>query len=252
MVGAHCWLEWHGRPRPPRRRGLALARAVHVQGKAMTEFPSPHPHRPEIAQRVVRWHNRNPLARRILATQVRHIGLLVLPFAALPAPGLNGPASGDAADDLATTSPAKTVVDAPAAEPAALPVAEPATEPPAEPDANSEPSEGVAVVFEEGPASDAPADAAMADTPAQSAAPAPMAPARRPTDDLDDEAPPSSAALAQALMPEPDAASPPPVASSPPDPQAQTADFDTPPALVTPAAQAMPDSGDAQDRKSVV
>lgn len=36
----------------------------------------------EVIQRVVRWHNRHPLARRITASQVHSIGEVVLPFAA--------------------------------------------------------------------------------------------------------------------------------------------------------------------------
>lgn len=45
--------------------------------------------RPEVVNRVVAWHNRHPLARRITAAQVRHVGLVVLPFAAKGrAPGL--------------------------------------------------------------------------------------------------------------------------------------------------------------------
>ena len=38
--------------------------------------------RPEVVNRVVAWHNRHPLARRITPAQVRHVGLVVLPFAA--------------------------------------------------------------------------------------------------------------------------------------------------------------------------
>ena len=38
--------------------------------------------RPEVINRVVAWHNRHPLARRITAAQVRHVGLVLLPFAA--------------------------------------------------------------------------------------------------------------------------------------------------------------------------
>ena len=37
--------------------------------------------RPEVINRVVAWHNRHPLARRITAAQVRHVGLVLLPFA---------------------------------------------------------------------------------------------------------------------------------------------------------------------------
>ena len=52
-----------------------------------------------VAARVVAWHNRHPLARRITAAQVRHVGLVLLPFAApgdAPALSVTPPASAPA------------------------------------------------------------------------------------------------------------------------------------------------------------
>ena len=40
----------------------------------------------EVLLRVVAWHNRHPLARRITANQVHSIGEVVLPFASALAP----------------------------------------------------------------------------------------------------------------------------------------------------------------------
>lgn len=47
--------------------------------------------RPDVANRVVAWHNRHPLARRIAPAQVRHVGLVVLPFAAQEGHALEAP-----------------------------------------------------------------------------------------------------------------------------------------------------------------
>jgi hypothetical protein len=54
--------------------------------------------RPEVANRVVAWHNRHPLACRIKPAQVRHVGLIVLPFAAATGSALApSPAATEAA-----------------------------------------------------------------------------------------------------------------------------------------------------------
>ena len=52
----------------------------------------------EVLTRVVAWHNRHPLARRIQASQVHSIGEVLLPFASAQ------PLSGAAAGAAATTS----------------------------------------------------------------------------------------------------------------------------------------------------
>lgn len=81
----------------------------------------------ELQARVVAWHNRHPLARRIRASQVHSIGEVALPFAsAQPASGggeppVAPPTAGDAAaevaptaaDDAAAALPAATHADPP-------------------------------------------------------------------------------------------------------------------------------------------
>lgn len=76
------------------------------------------PHRHELLSRVVAWHNRHPLARRIDATQVHSLGVVLLPFAsaepmpvvddecAACAPAVPAPL---AIDDLAPDSPRAAV-----------------------------------------------------------------------------------------------------------------------------------------------
>lgn len=64
--------------------------------------------RPEVINRVVAWHNRHPLARRITAAQVRHVGLVLLPFAAPgdgPALSMAPPATADAAASAPAPAP---------------------------------------------------------------------------------------------------------------------------------------------------
>ena len=76
----------------------------------------PNPHR-ELIARVVAWHNRQPLARRITADQVRGIGVVALPFMA--AAGALHPAGGaaveptwDAKPDAAADPPAHAPAEA--------------------------------------------------------------------------------------------------------------------------------------------
>ena len=94
---------------------------------------------PEIAQRIVAWHNRHPLARRISAAQVHKVGLVVLPFASHAAPALpavspaNSPTlEADSAALDVTAAPDDLAQDAPTASKDAAAVAaetEPAQEP---------------------------------------------------------------------------------------------------------------------------
>ncbi len=49
-----------------------------------------------VVSRVVAWHNRHPLARRITAAQVHGVGYVALPFTA-PAPAASGPTAAQAA-----------------------------------------------------------------------------------------------------------------------------------------------------------
>ncbi len=69
----------------------------------------------ELTARVVAWHNRHPLARRIDATQVHSIGAVRLPFASATAWG----SAGAAAADGSATNPPAAAAAAPAAAPAA-------------------------------------------------------------------------------------------------------------------------------------
>ena len=70
----------------------------------------------EVLTRVVAWHNRHPLARRIQATQVHSIGEVLLPFAsALPLVGTTAPAPAPAP----VRAPAPTSAPAAAAAPKA-------------------------------------------------------------------------------------------------------------------------------------
>ncbi len=83
----------------------------------------------EVLMRVVAWHNRHPLARRINATQVHSIGEVVLPFAsglpaALPAPAFTPPTLPSAAEllDPAATAPMSEPIEpAEPAEPSPAP-----------------------------------------------------------------------------------------------------------------------------------
>ena len=69
-----------------------------------------------VADRVVAWHNRHPLARRISAAQVHAIGYVALPFAAEPPVAATNLASG-------TPTPAQLAAEAIAAA-AAVPIPE--------------------------------------------------------------------------------------------------------------------------------
>ena len=69
-----------------------------------------------VADRVVAWHNRHPLARRISAAQVHAIGYVALPFAAEPPLAITNVASG-------TPTPAQLAAEAIAAA-AAVPIPE--------------------------------------------------------------------------------------------------------------------------------
>ncbi|MDO9283260.1 MAG: hypothetical protein Q7U26_00105, partial [Aquabacterium sp.] len=69
----------------------------------------------EVLARVVAWHNRHPLARRINASQVHSIGEVLLPFA-----------SAEALSPGGAPAPAQAGTDAPPALPAWRPRAAPA------------------------------------------------------------------------------------------------------------------------------
>lgn len=64
----------------------------------------------DVVARVVAWHNRHPLARRITADQVSGVGIVVLPFALKGAP----PAAPEGDDITATDTPAPGDTAAPA------------------------------------------------------------------------------------------------------------------------------------------
>ena len=102
----------------------------------------------EVLARVVAWHNRHPLARRINATQVHSIGEVLLPFASAQALPSGEPAA-QAGTDIPPALPAWRPRAAPASapglapapagdpgetvQPAAAPESSPAIDPPPEP-----------------------------------------------------------------------------------------------------------------------
>ena len=186
----------------------------------------------EVLARVVAWHNRHPLARRINPTQVHSIGAVVLPFATdtpgAAASAVAAPASGQAAaarplsvSELLDMAPA--AVAPPVRQ--ALPTAAPAA--PAETDAVPED------VFAAAAAAAAPAQAAeLADAAALAAADG-AADAQTATGaDTDADADALAAAMADAAaQPLPDRAPGPPpdaAAAAPTSPSepATTADVD--------------------------
>ncbi|MDO8376345.1 MAG: hypothetical protein Q7S91_04055, partial [Aquabacterium sp.] len=89
----------------------------------------------EVLARVVAWHNRHPLARRINASQVHSIGEVLLPFAS---------AKALAAGEAAAPAPAQIGSDTPPALPAwrprAAPAPVPATAPASDPGEAAQPA----------------------------------------------------------------------------------------------------------------
>ena len=173
----------------------------------------------EVLRRVVAWHNRHPLARRIIASQVHSIGEVILPFAsaqALPSP------------PAAPTPPAThELLDLPAATPGDLapadvdPLAAHPTEPEAPATAALLPEAGTGPDAEAAAQADSPS--ASADTPAE---PAPVLSMEDEADDLFSQDPPPASEPAAAdddgpemlieLSSDADEPTPAPAADSPP------------------------------------
>ena len=158
----------------------------------------------EVLMRVVAWHNRHPLARRITATQVHSIGEVVLPFA--------------------SARPAPAAPNAPGAP--AMPMLQDLLDPPA-----SQPDDGLPVLADPGtdpgvdPGVDPGTDPASTTTHPPAAWDAPLAsPGHPPPEPGDDAADNSPAAPARPASPSDPAPSAPdaPASDGPPSPAPAT------------------------------